>query len=446
MSSISPNLERFSSFAESEDQLLRRSAQEYAPYATLVGGEASSRKRSLLHGYDVRGMRKALALCAAGRSGSLLLASYLDGHPDLITLPMMTGEPIYRFLSQYEHLSIWEKLIIYPEYSGLMESEVGEFAIQRQSVIKRGDYYAAVHALLNEYENQPVEWINSRAAFFQCLHVAYALASGREASNPRPLVVFAFHLKSQYQAELFAADFDMIKFVHTVRDPISSANSWFDRQVYLDIENFDRSPINKRRPIDAAAASFMCLLSWSYSHVGMEVITRAVRFEDMHCQPEILMRRLAAWLELPFHECLIASTWNGVPYLAEVRGVKIVGANPANAARRWNNLGPFERLLIFAMMRDDFLMWDYPFPPKLQSRIIRLVVIALCIGFPMKLELLNARENWRFDAVRNPRRNRLSRFARIAAFGLWRYMRIRLFLMIEAMVRLSGKRSPFQLV
>jgi len=446
MSSAPPDLGLAASFADSDNQLLRRSAREYAPYATISAGEAASNEQSLLQGYDVRGMRKAVALCAAGRSGSLLLASYLDGHPDLITLPMMTGEPIYRFLSQHEHLSIWEKLIAYPEYSGLMESEVGEFAIQRQSVIKRRDYYAAVHALLKVYGNQPVEWICSRAAFFQCLHVAYALACGRRASNPRPLIVFAFHLKSQYQAELFDADFEVIKFVHTIIDPISSANSWFDRQVYLDIESFDRSPIDKRRPIDAAASTFMRLLSWSYSHKGMKDRTRAVRFEDMHCQPEQLMRRLAGWLELPFRECLIASTWNGVPYSSEVRGIQVIGANPANARRRWNNLGPFERLLIFALMRDDFLMWAYPIPPKLQPRLIRLVVIALCIGIPMKLEFLNARENWRFDALRNPRRNLLRRFASVAAFGLWRYMRIRLYLLIEAAARLGGKRTPFQLV
>src|SRR5690349_1519181 len=37
--------------------------------------------------FDVAGMERAVAICMYGRSGSQLLASYLDGHDEIVMLP-----------------------------------------------------------------------------------------------------------------------------------------------------------------------------------------------------------------------------------------------------------------------------------------------------------------------------------------------------------------------
>ena len=53
-------------------------------------------------------MTRAATICHWGRSGSVLLASYLDNHPDIITLPNQTSEHLYQFYQDYPGLSVWK--------------------------------------------------------------------------------------------------------------------------------------------------------------------------------------------------------------------------------------------------------------------------------------------------------------------------------------------------
>lgn len=103
-------------------------------------------------------------------------------------------------------------------------------------------------------------------------------------------------------------------------------------------------------------------LIWDRPHRGMESRTRAIRFEDMHLAPEVMMRGLADWIGIPYHPCLLESTWNGAPYVIEIRGVSWCGPNPVNVKHRWKNLNPADRLLIFALLHDNFVAWNYPSP------------------------------------------------------------------------------------
>lgn len=92
-------------FTASGDQILqnayRSHADEYGAIQTLTAD-----KRELLRHYDAPGMETAVALCFWGRSGSYLLASYLDGHDGIVMLPMIAGEGIYPFFQNYESLSV----------------------------------------------------------------------------------------------------------------------------------------------------------------------------------------------------------------------------------------------------------------------------------------------------------------------------------------------------
>ena len=54
-----------------------------------------------------------------GRSGSLLLTSFLDGHDDIAMLPVTRGpKHIYQFFQEHSTLSLRNKLITYPIFSG----------------------------------------------------------------------------------------------------------------------------------------------------------------------------------------------------------------------------------------------------------------------------------------------------------------------------------------
>ena len=57
-------------------------ADEAKDLQSLVASKIEDIRR-----FDIAGMERAVAICHCGRSGSLLLTSYLDGHEDVILLP-----------------------------------------------------------------------------------------------------------------------------------------------------------------------------------------------------------------------------------------------------------------------------------------------------------------------------------------------------------------------
>src|SRR6266851_6813172 len=81
-----------------------------------AGNDLIAGKIADLRHYDVLGIDRVVAICCWGRSGSYLLASLLDGHDDVITMPLSLGELIYPFWEKHGHLSLREKLAAYPGF------------------------------------------------------------------------------------------------------------------------------------------------------------------------------------------------------------------------------------------------------------------------------------------------------------------------------------------
>ena len=154
-------------------------------------------KLALLRDYDPPGMDRAATICHWGRSGSVLLASYFDGHDDIITLPNQTSEYAYPFCREYQSLSLWEKLVAYPAYSQVRKGNAGDFFLKHNPdgdfAVEPVHYFASVQALFAIYGDNPAVGLHARRRFFQFLHVAYAGALDRPRVNPRPLMISAQH-------------------------------------------------------------------------------------------------------------------------------------------------------------------------------------------------------------------------------------------------------------
>jgi len=423
-------------FGESLDDVLQRAYRGYVGHDALRALVAD--KLELLRRFDVPAMQAAVALCFWGRSGSYLLASYLDAHEDVLMLPMIAGEGIYPFFDEYPSLSVWEKLIAYPAYSERNGSEAMFF--KGDYAIAAADYYASVDALFETYGDRPTAWLDERRRFFQFLHVAYALALGRRPATSRPLMIYAQHWVSDELAARFVEDFPAGRFIHTIRDPISSFDSWFDRN--LDMQKYGAGPRLElaSRYLSPAVETVKHLLTWDRAHREMAARTRAIRFEDMHVAQEATMRQLADWLGIGYRPSLLQSTWNGTPYVVEIRGVPSCGPNPANALRRSKNLNPADRLLVFALLHDNFIAWNYPIPEALRRRWVRLCAIALVWLVPMRMELATARLVLRRQALPALRSGRVGFAVGAPLFLLTRRLRMMLLIATQARRRLSGNR------
>jgi hypothetical protein len=428
-------------FGESLDHVLQLAHRWYADGCEGVRILVAD-KLELLQQFDVPQMQAAVALCFWGRSGSYLLASYLDGHEDIVMLPMITGEGIYPFFNEYQSLSVWEKLIAYPAFSEQRGAE-GMF-FTGDHAIAAADYYAAVDALFETYGDRPAAWLNERRRFFQFLHVAYAVAIGRRPGTSRPLMVYAQHWVNEERAACFVEDFPNAQFIHTIRDPISSFDSWFDRVLDMQMYGAGKRPELASQYLSPAIDTVKHLLTWDRAHRGMESRTRAVRFEDMHVAPEATMRRLAEWLGIGYRPSLLQSTWNGTPYVVEIRGVASCGPNPANALRRSKNLDAADRLTIFALMHENFIAWNYPSPKLLRRRWMRLCVIALFWLIPMRMELATARWVLERQALPALRNGRVGFALRAPLYVLERRLRMMWLIAAQALPRQLGKRRLLQ--
>jgi hypothetical protein len=357
-----------------EEIMLRANALFRAERSKNLRGVIAEKIEDLQH-YDVLGMERVVAILMWGRSGSLLLSSYLDGHDDVMTLPESRGQRLYEFFERYESVSWRDRLIAYaalePEYPQFFE---GDFAISPDQ------YYAAVQAILEFHGRLPPEFVESRRAFFIFVHIAYNLALGRRPASSRPLIVYAQHALDDVAARHLVEDFPEAKFVHTIRDPISSCDGVFHYHLKY-IENHIVLPysalyllINKDRP-----------------HLGMEARTRTIRFEDLHSDTADTMRDLSDWLGLTYQAILLDSTFNGIPWVVTRDGKAWSGQRLEQVQRHSWHLSRKDRALLFAVLYENFADWNYPCPTIFGNPIIRSIVFLSLFLFPMKTEIIAAR-------------------------------------------------------
>jgi hypothetical protein len=343
-----------------------------------------------LRHYDVLAMERVAAILMWGRSGSLLLATYLDGHEDVLMLPEASGHMLYDFFECYPSMPLRDKLIGYAtlEYHRFFEGDFG---------ISPAQYYAAVQAILESCGKWPPDFLESRRAFFLFVHIAYNMALGRRRVSSDPLIVFAQHWLDNRTARHLVEDFPQTTFVHAVRDPISSCNRMYHLLFGAPAENTPRTLLL------APYMSLFYLIDQDRPHFGMESRTRAVRFEDTHSDLAGTMRDLADWLRLPYQTALLDSTFNGVPWVVKRDGKTWSGPRLEQVERSSHNLSRKDRALLFALFYENFVAWNYSCSKIFRHLVVRCIVFVSLFAFPTKMEIMAARtvlKRWSLPALR----------------------------------------------
>ena len=373
-SSLSPR------WGQAQEPLLQ-SAHAFFRAADTRGSQSLlARKIEAIQRFDVAGMQRVAAICRWGVSGSLLLASYLDGHDDVIMLPGSLSGGIYPFFECHQSLSLRDKLIAYPFISvDGYDHRQSFFEHAHQHGIAAADYHAAVEALFEVYGDRPREFLESRRAFFQFLHIVYSAALDRHPTSPHPLILYAQSLPNDQMARYLVEDFPHACFIHTVRDPITNCGRLFEHD--LEPHGF------------LAAVYVIARLTFGDKpHPGMESRTRTIRFEDLHLHLEETIGALAAWLGLAYRSSLLESTFNGRPFVWKPRtGASWSGVRPEKAARDSRNLFFTDRWMLCAVLYEDFVAWNYPCPRIFRHALVRILTCLLVLPIPMKMEILTAR-------------------------------------------------------
>jgi hypothetical protein len=364
-------------WGQAQEPLLQRAHAFFHAKETNASQALAASKIEEIRRFDIAAMQTAVAICNCGTSGSLLLASYLDGHDDVIMLPGLLSTAIYLFFDHYRSLSLHDKLIAYPFVAIAGQDDHSKHFFQGEYRIAAADYHAAVNALFDVYGDRPPEFLESRRSFFLFLHIVYCVARGQRPTSPHPLIVYAQHGANAQLAKYLVADFPQARFVHTVRDPITNCSRLFE-------------PYFISHGFLAPAHVISHLTSADMPHAKMESSTCAIRFEDLHLHLEETMGAVAAWLGLPYRSSLLESTFNSVPFVWKRGTTAWSGVRPQQAIRDSRNVSFTDRGLLFALLYEDFVAWNYPCPKVFKHASARILTCILVLLIPMKIEIITA--------------------------------------------------------
>lgn len=360
------------------------------------------------------GIRRVVAICFYGRSGSFLLHSLLDNHPDVVGVPpFLLLQSFYPFWDTFGGLPIDELVTAFiqqhqPWFSAAALREGPQAPLfgpdgKDEIAVDATVFGAALRRHLVG-GGQPGA-TTTRRRFFQGIQVAYQVALGRHVRSKDPLVVFSLHTPSVEYARLLSDDFPDVRFIHVVREPVST----FGAHLFHHLYEFPQPPFE-----NFPMRMLEMLLTSDRPLVERQQSSFAVRFEDLHTDPEATMRRLAGWLDLAWHPELLRTSYNGVLASYDRQGTLISGTDPGRARYRPpTTMHVVDRMVLRLLLWQNRQLWGYqwngqtgPARPAAASRAgaftaaVRYGVTAILLWVPAKYEYLAWKLAW---AAQDPR-------------------------------------------
>jgi hypothetical protein len=326
---------------------------------------------------DPDAVQDPIAILHWGKSGSYLLCSLLDGHPQALQNPFDSMFGYFHREGQLfaDRADGWVAADEATRWAAAnCDSIIGD---RRPAVEARAAFLFFLERILSRCANGV-----TRRYLFKAVHVAYAAARRKPLSTTRPFLIWNLHVlqASDVLLELYPD----IRFVTTVRFPEKA----LDSELFTfcsQARNFDAPEIVRRSLADVFKRDTPILAN----HVGL-------RFEDMHCRPEATMRALAEWIGIDWASSLLASTIDGEEYYfsgqhvhtrpsADPRGV--TGFSPERALdRSFSILSPVDRFLFRLVLARQYHAWGYGSDATVWPESLRGLILSLLAWRPLRAQ------------------------------------------------------------
>ncbi|MCF7853978.1 MAG: sulfotransferase [Candidatus Pacebacteria bacterium] len=242
-------------------------------------------------------------ILGAGKSGTSLLRSLLDGHPSLFVVPREAHffEYVTRDWVDYRMRRCWPEHI--PDHA-VSDSLNRAVRTQLSDLNPAGDGVFAGYDLnaFNDYVDRAPTPEGYPGLF--CLYMNALHYSIHKKPIPERMTVVEKSVESAEYASVLQWMFPDCRFLHIVRNP------------YANIVSLRRfKTINGRYP---CLAPIVSSLYNSYYYLYKNRIHlrnyHVLRFEDLLNEPLEVMQRVAGWLVLDWADCLLEPTVLGRPW------------------------------------------------------------------------------------------------------------------------------------
>lgn len=347
-----------------------------------------------------------VAIMEGTGSGTKLLQSLLDSHPDILMVPgyaLMYFYPYWhKYLMASEELS-WPMVLdgIMQRFSSIIDTndnpgseslnQLGDG--QDQSLTIDRERFCAF--FLEFTQDEP---LSPRTALI-AIHYAYAYARGEDFSNKRILV---YHIHVFFYVEKYLyKDFPDLKVIAAIRDPRAN------------IEKRVQNSILKPNATKFRESDEYLMRQTAYRHIirfsceGLDSLSqlpqnriRVFRHEDLVTRLEEVMRRLADFLSIEFQPSLLQPTWGGLEWRTtyyDFDSHKHV-ANPNVLSKDWMHTQPRSETFFIEGINFDTLNHYYGgtlyYSSNTPWEIVKLIALSL---LPKRTELRYMMQLLRID-------------------------------------------------
>lgn len=329
-----------------------------------------------------------------GRSGSYFIQSLLDSHPEVLSTP--TGalksfhetwnSQLSQLLQERPQVSLPEMLDFFIETYPVLFHASPDSTFSNldrlgpnQDQILQVDPEAFKVGFMGLYEAHFKGRTSlDRRGFFLLLHYAYELAQGRDISH-KHLLVYQVHRPDLNRANAeVLADFPQARALGMVREPLRGLHSHLRMRVLQAEMGLTKTeaPLNGRSYdfSDTVSEGFYLsayhhqLLGWKpllQHYEGLKLYEQ--KLEALHAEPEAEMRKLADWLKIEWHPCLLESTFNGLAFWGDLASHRpLNGFSQAQTqSTAWeNHFSQRDREILYCLLEKDLHRQGYgaPFP------------------------------------------------------------------------------------
>lgn len=378
-------------------------------------------------------VNKILAVQNCGPSGTTLLQSLLDNHPQILSLPGLHGQTLLIFWEHFWPLSKSDFLKKFlDDYAFYFEPDKVTNLLglrelgQQKNEIAHVDKDLFIQYLTEELQSS--EQI-IRKEFITAVYVAYNKSLGRNIPED-PYILYPIHCLPERYAKYLVEDFATVRFLHTVREPVQSIGSlakhinknddW--NQHYL--LSCVTAQMFRDHTIHVGPHTAYGMQAYVADTANGAVQSRAVRLEDIHQHHQQTLTKICNWLQIPWSDVLTESTYDGKIWHNRPESIRQTGIGTQVIKQQHNDI-----LSAFDVQRLHYLasafQLHYGYTTKKTPMLLK-VLMPLLMYFPFKMECTLARFNKRSLWLKAKNHSRYMSLLKNIKYHLFQYLICRL--------------------
>lgn len=337
-------------------------------------------------------------------SGTLLMKSLMDGHPDILTCPGIMNRDLYAGIDILKKINpedlhkinfynyfieicgipiIGSKKLIDAYDHGL--DQLGEdksYKVGSDNKIFKDIVIRLFTSTYNKNQNLCV------AHFYLIFILSYKILIEKETNineeKERELkFVWDIHSNNFEHVKEFFKHFSKVKVLHMWRDPISSMDSMYKHIHSVIAFQHDEAKLGfgNRSVTQSILEQVFLDISWLnlnkrptpfnlYGRLKFPFIekneSKYIYLEELHLKPKEVLTKLCIWLKIKWHDTLLESTFDGKKYWNRRGSDDFSGFNSEFAAKKSNIINESDELIFKyvynrCLIKDKYSIKHYKF-------------------------------------------------------------------------------------